>query len=642
MNEAAKSKLQVVALMLLKRTFTLQTSHYYTSAIVFTTPLHLFHLLQLSIDHRSQKLVQQSHAQILALGFQQNAFLTTRLVSAYATCGDLTSSRLVFDSIAVKNIYLWNSLINGYAKHHAFDEAFALFHDMVRSDVLPDDYTLATLSKISAEIEDLVSGRLIHAKSARIGFVSDVVVANSLMSMYCKCGELGGARKLFDEMPQRNLSSWNVIIAGCAALENCLSHASLWDFFRKMQIEGFKPNAFTIASMLPVCGGNTGKWDYGMELHCFLVKNELDINIDLDVYMGSSLIDMYSRSNRVVLSRRVFDQMKCRNIYVWTAMIKGYVQNGAPEEALSLLHEMQVKAGIQPNKVSLVSVLPACSSLAGLTGGKQIHGFAIKLDLDHDVPLCNALIDMYSKCGSLNYARRVFDNGAFYKDSISWSSMISAYGLHGKGEGAVIMYHKMLQQGTKPDMITVVGVLSACSKSGLVDEGLSIYDSLMTKYGMKPTVEICACMVDMLGRSGQLDEAMEFIRKMPVEPSPSVWGALLSASIMHGNSTTRDLAYRFLVELEPENPSNYISLSNLYASYRRWDVVAEMRTMMKERGLRKVPGCSWITISGKTYSFYVADKAHPSSSLIYGVLDDLKSIMKGDSCPDIDILTLSL
>lgn len=627
--------------MFLHRAFkvAVPTSRYCTSATVFPSPLHLLDLLQLSIHHRSLKLAQQSHAQILALGFNENAFLYTRLVSAYAACGNLFNSRLVFDSIALKSIYLWNSLINGFAKHHAFDEAFAMFHEMIRSSILPDDYTLATLSKISAEIEDLISGKLIHARCVIIGFVSDVVVANSLMSMYCKCGELGEAGKLFDEMPQKNLSSWNVIIAGCAASEDCMSHIDLWNFFRRMQNDGFKPNAYSIASILPACDSNTGRWDYGKELHSFLVKNELDLKMDLDVHIGSALIDMYSRSNRVAHSRRVFDQMRCRNVHVWTAMIKSCVQNGAPEEAASLLHEMQVKAGIQPNKVTLVSVLPACSSLAGLTGGKQIHCFAIKMDLNHDVSLCNALIDMYSKCGSLSYARRVFDNGAFYKDSISWSSMISAYGLHGRGEDAVNMYYKMLQPGTKPDMIAVVGVLSACSKSGLVDQGLSIYDSFMTRYGMKPTAEICACVVDMLGRSGQLDEAMKFIREMPVEPSASVWGALLSASIMHGNSVTRDLAYRFLLELEPENPSNYISLSNLYASYRRWDVVAEMRTMMKERGLRKVPGCSWITISGKIYSFYVADKVHTSSSLIYEILDDLVSVMKGDNCLDFDILT---
>ncbi|KAK7343984.1 hypothetical protein VNO77_13155 [Canavalia gladiata] len=619
---------------------TLTTSRYYSSATVSLAP-NFLHLLQLCIDLRALKLAHQSHAQILTNGFGQNAFVTTRLVSAYATCGALTLSRFVFESIEAKNVYLWNSLINGYVKNHDFHQALALFRQMGRSHesgVLPDDYTLATISKVSGELEDLVSGKLIHGKSIRIGFVSDVVVANSVISMYCRCGDFGDAMKVFDEMPQRNVGSFNVIISGCATLGNFTSASrdDLWSFFLRMQREGLKADAFTVSSLLPVCCDDTGKWDYGRELHCYLVKNGLDLRMGSDVHVGSSLIDMYSRSKKIVLGRRVFDQMKNRNIYVWTAMINGYVQNGAPEDALILLHEMQMRDGIRPNKVSLISVLPACGLLAGLTVGKQIHGFSIRMELNDDSSLCNALIDMYSKCGSLEYVRQVFDSCSYFKDAITWSSMISAYGLHGRGEEAVITYYKMLQQGVKPDTIMVVGVLSACSKSGLVDEGIDIYNSLMTKYGMKPTVECYACVVDMLGRSGQLDQALEFIKKMPLDPGPSVWGSLLTASIMHGNSRIRDLAYRCLLELEPENPSNYISLSNTYASYRRWDVVTEVRTMMKERGLRKVPGCSWITISGKTHSFAVADKSHPSSNLIYGMLDDLVSIMT-DGCADIDV-----
>ncbi|KAK7278531.1 hypothetical protein RJT34_23561 [Clitoria ternatea] len=622
-------------------TFTLTTSRFHSSATVSFphTPLILLDLLQLCIHLRAYKLTQQSHTQILANGFAQNTFLTTRLVSAYATCGESTMSRLVFDSIETKNVYLWNSLINGYVKNHDFRQSLALFREMGLT-LLPDDYTLATISKVSGELEDMVSGRLIHGKSIRIGFVSDVVVANSVISMYCRCGEFGDAMKVFDEMPQRNVGSFNVIISGCAALGNCSSTSrdDLWNFFARMRSEGFKADAFTVASLLPVCCGETRKWDYGRELHCYLVKNGLDFKMGSDVHVGSSLIDMYSRGKKVVLGRRVFDQMKNRNVYVWTAMINGYVQNGAPEDALVLLHEMQMKDEIRPNKVSLVSVLPACGLLAGLTGGKQIHGFSIRMELNDDSSLCNALIDMYSKCGGLVYARRIFNGGSYLKDAITWSTMISAYGLHGRGEEAVDTYYKMLQQGFKPDMITWVGVLSACSKSGLVDEGISIYRSVMTKYEMKPTVEICACVADMLGRSGQLNQALEFIEEMPIDPGPSVWGSLLTASVMHGNSRTRDLAYKRLLELEPENPSNYISLSNTYASYRRWDVVSEVRTMMKERGLRKVPGCSWITISGKTHSFSVADKAHPSSSLIYEMLDDLVSTM-ADGCADMDILT---
>lgn len=549
-------------------------------------------------------------------------------------------SKLVFDSVQTKNVYLWNSIINGHVKNHQFDQAIMLFRQMGLSSLLPDDYTLSTISKVSGEVKDLVLGKLIHGKSMRIGFVSDIVLANSVMSMYSRCGEFGDAMKVFDEMPHRNVASFNVIISGCSAMGNFASalNGDLWEFFRRMQYEGFKADAFTVASLLPLCSDNGGKWDYGRELHCYLVKNGLDLKMVSDVHIGSSLIDMYSRSNKLVLSRRVFDQMRSRNIYVWTAMINGCVQNGAPEDALILLSEMQRKDRIRPNEVSLISILPACGLLAGLMGGKQVHALSIKMELNDYISLCNALIDMYAKCGSLDYARRVFDNGSYFKDAITWSSIISAYGLHGKGGEAVTTYYKMLQEGIKPDMITVVSVLSACSKSGLVDEGISIYNSLRTKYEIKPTVEICACVVELLGRSGQLDQALEFIKKMPINPGPSIWGSLFTASVVHGNSMTRDLAYRCLLELEPENPSNYISLSNTYASYRRWDVVTEVRTMMKEKGLRKVPGISWITMGGKTHSFTVADKAHPCSSSIYEMLDDLVSIMT-DGCTDIDILT---
>ena len=198
----------------------------------------------------------------------------------------------------------------------------------------------------------------------------------------------------------------------------------------------------------------------------------------------------------------------------------------------------------------------------------------------------------------------------------------------------------MLSLGNKPDIITAVGVLSACGRSGLVDKGLSIYDSITKKYVMKPTVEICACVVDMLGRSGQLDRALDFIKTMTVEPGPSVWGALVSASAMHGNLDMQDLAYRVLIQLEPENPSNYVSLSNLHASSKRWDAVAGLRKLMKEKGLRKAPGCTWISLNGKTHCFYVADKAHPHSSSIYEILNDLMFIMKGAGYPtDFEELT---
>lgn len=419
-------------------------------------------------------------------------------------------------------------MINGYLKNHSYTEAFDLFCRMGHFNAKPDDFTLATVSKVAGEIRDLKVGNLVHCKSIKTGFVLDIVVSNSLISMYGKCGEFDAMKKVFDEMCERNVRSWNALISGYANSEDWRLGKDLWEVVKNMQIHGMKLDGFTISSLLPLSGGE-GTWrcDYGRELHCYILKNELDSGFGSDVHLGCSLIDMYSRSSKVLMGRNVFDRMRFRNVYAWTAMINGYVENGYFDEALVLFQKMQLDDGIAPNKVSLVSVLPACSSYAGLIAGKQIHSYALRKELSHDVALCNALIDMYSKCGSLNCARQVFESDSFCKDAISWSSMICGYGLHGKGEEAISLYDQMMLLGNKPDMITVVGVLSACGRSGLVNKGLSIYNSITNEYGMKPTAEICACIVDMLGRSGQLDQALDFIKTMPVQPGPSVWGLLL-------------------------------------------------------------------------------------------------------------------
>lgn len=618
------------------KTFTLIASRNYTSATIL-------HFLHLSTNRRSLPITQQSHTQVISHGFTQNPFLATKLITVYAICGHPTRSQLVFDSVQDKNVYLYNSLINGYVKNNAYYGAANLFNDMLYKNVAPDDFTLASMAKLCAENKNLCLGSLIHGKSIKTGFVVDIVVANSLMSLYCKCGKFSETKKLFEEMPKRNVGSWNVLISGYAISGISISVKDLWEIVKRMQIDGAKIDAFTVSSLLPLCGSdnddNSRTCDYGKELHCHILRNGLDSSLDSEVHLGCCLIDMYSRSDNLVSARRMFDQMQYRNVYIWTAMINGYVQSGLLNEALVLFREMQLRDRVEPNKVSLVSVLSACSLVGGLIGVKQIHGFAIRKELNHEVSLYNALIDMYSKGGTLDYARTVFSDRSSCKDAITWSSMIFGYGLHGKGQEAISLYREMIRHH-KPDMITLVGVLSACGRSGLISKGLDIYNSAINSYGINPTVEICSCVVDLLGRGGHLDRALDFIKTMPVEPSASVWGALHSASVMYGNSDMQDLAYKCLVELEPENPSNYVSLSNLYASSSKWDVVAEVRRVMRDQGLKKAPGYSWISVNGQTHCFYVADKEHVKSDSIYGMLDELTLMMKGAGhSPEADVVS---
>lgn len=598
-------------------------------------PSHcLLHLLQHAINHQSKKRIRQSHAQVITHGLEQNTFLITKLISAYSICGDLKELSLVFNLVSIRTVYIWNSLINGYVKNCVFHGAFDRFNEMQQCNTMPDDFTLSILAKASIELGNVV-GKSIHGKSLRLGFMSDIIVANSLISMYFKYGECKESLKLFDEMPERNSGSWNALLAGYASFIDCFYVKEAWEVVRSMQIDGIKPDAFTISSLLPLCGNPNGKLSYGKELHCYIVKNELDLDFGSKFHLSCGLIDMYSRANDIIASRYVFDQIKSRNIYVWTAMVRGYAQNEDSEKALILFQEMQIKDGIVPNRISLISLLPACSSHAGLMNGKQIHGFVVRKEFHDDISLCNALIDMYSKCGSLENARKVFESDSFCKDTISWTTLISAYGLHGQGKESIRLYNDMVELGIKPDPITVVAVLSACGRSGLVNEGLQLYITAIQEYKIEPTAEICAIVVDMLGTIGELERALSFIKTMTAEPSPGVWGALVSASIRYKNYEMLELAYRFLTELEPGNPSNFISLSNLHASASRWDVVAELRNTMRERGLRKAPGCSRVNINTKTHCFDVANKTHPSSSkLIYEVLDHVFIIMKEPCCSD--------
>ncbi|CAN4091018.1 unnamed protein product [Withania somnifera] len=511
-------------------------------------------LLQLSIEYQSLRDTQKLHSKSFNL--------------------DLIKTLL----------YLWNILINGYAKNKLFKQSLKLFDEMCK-----------------AELGDLVCGRSVHGRCVRNGVVLDSVVANSFIALYSKCGVFQDSLKVFDEMPYRNISSFNVVISGYIGVKEENLDDELWDFVKDMLFEGWMFDAFTVSTLLSLCGEVKKNWHYGKELHCYSVKSvlESDFVVCSDIHLGYCLIDMYSKSFRVELGRRVFDRSKHKNVFAWTTMINGFVLNGDFGEALLLFKVMRVE-GVEPNKVSLISILPACCSFGHLKG------------LNHEVSLCNALIDMYSKSGSFSCAGRVFEHDCVAKDAISWSSMVSGYSLQGNGQGAIILYEKMLQRGMKPDRITVIGVISACARSGLVDEGIRIYNFAVNNYHLERTLEMCACIT------------------MPIQPGPSIWAALVNASAIHGNSEVHDLAYRFFIQMEPENPSNYVSLSNLYASSQRWDVVAQVRTMMKDKGLKKFPGCSWISVNTETHSFYVADKSHPCSVVIYEMLDQLILAMKQD------------
>lgn len=361
----------------------------------------------------------------------------------------------------------------------------------------------------------------------------------------------------------------------------------------------------------------------GKEIHGHILRHGFESYI----HVSTTLVDMYAKYGCVSNALNVFDFMVERNVVSWSAMIACYAKNGRPFEALKLFQEMM--AGYPddvPNSVTMVSVIQACASLTALGQGKLIHGFVLRRGLDSILPVINSLVTMYAKCGCLEIGRRVFDR-MDKRDVVSWNSMISAYGIHGFGEEAIGVFNDMIDSGVSPNKISFVSVLGACCHVGLVDEGKKLFHS-MRQYKIFPSAEHYACMVDLLGRAGRLEEAAKVVEGMRIEPGPTVWGSLLGACRIHCNTELAETACRHLFELEPMNAGNYVLLAGIYAEAMMWEEVNRVRKLLEARGLEKLPGCSWIEVKKKMYSFTSVDEFNPQIEQLHAFLAQLSMEMK--------------
>eukprot|EP01018_Ginkgo_biloba_P004002 Gb_27891 [translate_table: standard] len=545
--------------------------------------------------------------------FQKNA-----LIAMYSKCGIIGDARQVFYEMSWRDLVSWNTMLAGYVQNERCVDALKLFHQMQLVGPEADLVTITSVLSACAHLGALQGGMEIHAYSIRSGFESNVLIGNALIDMYSKCSRVKDARRVFDEMFQRDVVSWTAMIAGYA--QNGHYNESL-KLFNQMQLTTIKLDSVTIGSILLACAG-LATLRQGKEMHCYITRN----GFSSDVLLGNSLIDMYAKCGSIEDACHVFDKMSPRDAVSWTAMIAGYVQNGLCDQALKLFCRMEV-AGIQPDSVTIISVLSACAQLAALQQGKVVHDYIIRRGFASDSSVGSALVDMYAKCGSVENACQVFHKMS-HRDVISWTAMITGYATHGHGRAALMLFYKMQQAGMMPDHITFIVVLTACSHAGLVDEGWKCFDCMSRDYGITPQVEHYACMVDLLGRAGHLDEAYDFIRKMPLAPDTGVWGTLLGACRIHRNLELGERVAGHLLELDPQNVGYYVLLSNIFAVAGRWEDVENVRMTMKERGLKKKPGCSWIEVKNIVHVFLVADRSHPQAEKIYSVLQSLDRDMK--------------
>lgn len=485
------------------------------------------------------------HAKIIRTFHGQDAFVVFELIRICSALDSVDYAYDVFRYVYNPNVYLYTAMVDGFVSSGRSADGVSLYRRMIRDSVLPDNYVITSVLKAC----DLEECREIHAQVLKLGFGSSRSVGLKLMEIYGKYGELVDAKKVFDEMPNRDHVAATVMI-------NCYSE----------------------------CGS---------------IKEALEL----------------------------FQDVKVKDTVCWTAMIDGLVRNKEMNKALELFREMQMENNVSPNEFTAVCVLSACSDLGALELGRWLHSFVENQKMELSNIVGNALISMYSKCGDIDKAKRVF-KGMRDKDVVSYNTMISGLAMHGESFEAIKVFRDMVNRGFRPNQVTLVSLLNACSHGGLLDIGLEVFNSMRRVFGVEPQVEHYGCIVDLLGRVGRVEEAYRFIENMPIEPDHIMLGSLLSACKIHGNMELGEKVAKRLLESEDSDSGTYVLLSNIYASSGKWKESTEVRGSMRESGIEKEPGCSTIEVDNQIHEFFVGDVAHPEKDAIYQRLQELNQILR--------------
>ncbi|CAL5406195.1 unnamed protein product [Camellia sinensis] len=560
---------------------------------------------------------QHEVAQLHSLSIKTNAFhhpsISSRLLALYTDpkINNLDYARSLFDRIEEPTLFSWNTMIKCYVENHRSHEALVLFNELLSgSAFMPDDFTLPGVIKGCARLGAAEEGKQIHGLVLKIGFGLDMYVQSSLVSMYSKCGEIDLAQKVFDKMEERDLVSWNSLMDGyarCGGIEIAL------ELFDEM------PERDAVSWTVLVDGfSKSGKVDEARKVFNRMPSRNL--------VSWNAMINGYMKSGDFNSARRLFDQMEFRNVITWNSMIAGYELNGQFTEALKLF-QMMLNIGPMPTHATLVSAISAISGLALLSKGRWLHSYLVQNRFELDGVLGTSLIEMYSKCGSIESALSVFQ--AIPKKKLGhWTAIIVGLGIHGMASHALELFLEMRRARVRPHAITFIGVLNACNHAGLVDDGQRYFDMMTNEYGIEPTVEHYGCLVDILCRAGHLEEAKNVIEMMPMKQNEVIWMSLLSGARNHRNIEIGEYAALRVIEMAPEAIGCYVLLSNMYAVAGQWDKVSQVRETMKKKGLKKDPGYSAIEHKGLLHEFVVGDKSHPQIEKIYSKLSEMRERLK--------------
>ncbi|KAF7028266.1 hypothetical protein CFC21_040216 [Triticum aestivum] len=487
-------------------------------------------LLRAAARARCADSVRQAHALAVRVGAEDDGFIGTALVGAYAACRRVADARRMFEVMPDRDLVAWGVMLDSYCQTRDYREALLLLNKLKRSRIVPDQVILATVLSACGHTRHLRSGKVIHSYILVSDIFIDARLSSALLNMYATCADMEMAKKLYSGMQRKDL----------------------------------------ISSTVMVCG--------------------------------------YAKNGKIDIARSIFNCMVEKDVVSWSAMISGYAENNQPSEALILFKDMQ-ECGVCPDEITLLSVISACANICSLDKARWIHSFVVNNGFCKVLSICNALINMFSKCGSLTLALNVF-NAMPRKNVITWTSMISAFAMHGDGKSALALFDKMKSEGVEPNGVTFLGLLFACCHAGLVDEGRSLFECMVQEYRIEPKHEHYGCMVDLMGKAKLLQEAVDLIKSMHVRPNVAVWGSLLAACWMHGDLELGAFSARKILELDPNHNGAYVFLSNMHAKSGNWNNAREVRGVIEGHRVSKETSSSRVELNGIVHYFGAGGEKH--------------------------------
>lgn len=532
------------------------------------------------------------HSRVIRLGLDGNVNVLNSLIYFYMSSNrSLSYACVLFDRIPERTVVTVNCMVSGFLKNKQFDIGLRFFNEVLAGafglGLKPNYVTLIVLISGCVENGGYKVGKLLHSYSSKTGFDVIIQVCNTLIDFYCKCEYIDDAARLFDSMIEKDLVTWNTLIAGYARSNDCGKAFSL---FREMRYRNIEYDRVSFINFILACA-NGGDLNQGKVSHGHLIASGKEISVSL----GTVLINMYSKCGLIDFAKKVFDELPDNNNASWNSMIHGYVENGLTKEALWLFNLMKCRK-LEPDEVTMLGLISACRKSGELSHGTDIHSYIASNDhVNGRNVLQNALIDMYAKCGNMARAKSIFDKMT-KKDVVSWTSIIVGHAINGEGEEALLAFRQMLAEKVEPNSVTFIGVLLACDHSGLVEVGQKLYDTMCKVYNIEPQIEHCGCMVDMLARAGMLEEANKFVKEMPVEPNAVVWRMMINACRVHGNvDLGLSLVSRLIEAKSSTSTQDHVISSNLFAEAGRWDDVLHERNTITARKCSKVAGKSSIS-----------------------------------------------